>query len=131
VVEGSTNLQDREVLIQFRKYILNFVEYNNPIIFIFFIFFLRWALPFLEHKKKITQLRKYKCSVLEVHIPHKSARNIIKSSKEKYKSMRARSTYIHNGKGICSLSEVQKSSIICKTNNDIIRENERKYNNDK
>jgi putative lipoic acid-binding regulatory protein len=45
---------------------------------------------------------KYKCSVLEAHIPHKNARNIIKSSKGKYKSMRAKvhvfttgSTYVH------------------------------------
>jgi hypothetical protein len=74
---------------------------------------------------------KYKCSVLEVHISHKSARNIIKSSSGKYKRMRARSTCIHNGKYICSLLKVQKSSIICKKNNGIIRENERKYNNDK
>jgi hypothetical protein len=65
---------------------------------------------------------KYKCSVLEVHIPHKSAKNIVKSSKGKYKSMRAKSTCIHNGKYICSLLEVQKSSIICKTNNGIICE---------
>jgi hypothetical protein len=41
------------------------------------------------------------------------------------------STCFHNGKYIYSLSEVQKSSIICKTNNGIIRENERKYNNNK
>jgi hypothetical protein len=68
---------------------------------------------------------------LKVYIPHKSTRNIIKSSKGKYKSMRIRSTCVHNGKYICSLSEVQKSSIICKTNNGIIRKNERKYKNDK
>jgi hypothetical protein len=37
----------------------------------------------------------------------RSARNIMKSSRGKYKSMRARSTCIHNGKYRCSLAKVQ------------------------
>jgi hypothetical protein len=37
----------------------------------------------------------------------RSARNIMKSSQGKYRSMRARSTCIHNRKYRCSLSEVQ------------------------
>jgi hypothetical protein len=42
--------------------------------------------------------RKCKYSILEVHIPRKSARNIIKWSKGKYTNMRVRSICIDNGK---------------------------------
>jgi hypothetical protein len=49
---------------------------------------------------------KYKCSVLEVHISHKSARKISKLCRGKQRSMRARSTCIDNGKYGCSVSEV-------------------------
>jgi hypothetical protein len=37
-----------------------------------------------------------KCSVLEMHIPRRSAKNIMKSTTGKYRSIRARSTCIHN-----------------------------------
>jgi hypothetical protein len=38
----------------------------------------------------------------------RSARNIMKSSREKYRRMTARSTCIHHMKYRCSLSEVQR-----------------------
>jgi hypothetical protein len=54
--------------------------------------------------------RKHKCSVLEVHISRKSARNMMKSSRGEFRSMRARSACIDNGKYRCSLSKVQSLS---------------------
>jgi hypothetical protein len=48
-------------------------------------------------RSKERDSRKYKCSALKVHIPRRSAKNIMKSSTRKYISIRGSSTCIDNG----------------------------------
>jgi hypothetical protein len=66
---------------------------------------------------------KYKCLVLEVHIPRKYARNIMKSSGGKYISMYKRKKYMYWQQKILKLNF--GSVVVCKKNNGIIHENER------